>query len=747
MTILKKINILVILFSIFFSVNSYSEIVKKVEIKGNDRISKETIIIFGDVKIGDNYEESDISGLIKKLYDTSFFSDISVELSNSKLIIIVEENPIVEEVVFEGVKSDKYKDKIKELISVRENTSYMSNNVKRDINTIKSFYRNQGYYFVNIDVEIEKLEKNNLNIIYSIEQGEKAKISKIYFLGDKKYRDKKLRDIITSEESKFWKFLSRNVYLNEGRIELDKRLLKNYYRNKGYYEVNIASSSVEYSEGEGFVLTYSIESGKRYIFKKIFADVSKSLDSAAFLSLEPEFNKLAGGYYSQKKLNSVLEKIDQLSEQKELQFINHSVLETLDGNGVEVKINIFEGQKFIVEKINISGNTVTNDSVIRGELLVDEGDPYSELLVNKSINKIRGRNIFGNVTRKTLPGSTDDLKVLEINVEEKATGEIMAGAGIGTEGTSFMFTVRENNWLGKGVSLETAINISEEKIKGNIAITDPNYNFSGNALSTALDVSSLDRTEISGFKSSTTGASIGTNFEQYEDIYFSPSIDIKHENIETESTASDSIKKMDGDYFTSNFQYGITLDKRNQSWQPTEGYATSFYQKLPLILDSSSISNNFNASLYNEFSEDVIGSLKFQFRAINGVDEDVRLSERQYVSSKRLRGFVRGKVGPKDGTDWVGGNYVSGMSAEAQLPNLLPESYKTDFGVFFDTANVWGVDYDNSIDNSNKIRSSVGFAANMFTPVGPLSWTISQAITKASTDQTETFNFNIGTSF
>ena len=204
---------------------------------------------------------------------------------------------------------------------------------------------------------------------------------------------------------------------------------------------------------------------------------------------------------------------------------------------------------------------------------------------------------------------------------------------------------------------------------------------------------------------------------------------------------------MEGNYFTSNFQYGITLDKRNQSWQPTEGYATSFYQKLPLILDSSSISNNFNASMYNEFSEDVIGSLKFQFRAINGVDEDVRLSERQYISSKRLRGFVRGKVGPKDGTDWVGGNYISGMSAEAQLPNLLPESYKTDFGIFFDTGNVWGVDYDNSIDNSNKIRSSVGLAANVFTPVGPLSWTISQAITKASTDQTETFNFNIGTSF
>ena len=747
MVIFRKISIFVILFSIFFNVSSYSEVVKTVDVQGNDRITSETIMIFGDIVIGENYEESDIGSLIKKLYETSFFSNISVELSNHKLTIVVEENPIVNSIIFKGIKLEKYKEKIKDLLLVRENTSYMSNLVKRDINLIKSFYRQLGFYFINIDVEVEKLEKNNLNIIYLIDRGKKAKISKIYFLGDKKFRDKKLRDIITSEESKFWKFLSRSVYLNQGRIELDKRLLKNYYRNKGYYEVNLTSSNVEYSEGEGFVLTYSINAGKRYKFKKIFADISASLDSSAFLSLEPEFNKLVGKYYSQEKLNSVLETIDRLSEQKELQFINHSVLETLDGNGVEVKINIFEGKKFVIEKINIAGNTVTNDSVIRGELLVDEGDPYSELLVNKSINKIKGRNIFGKVAHKTFSGSTEDLKIIEINIEEKATGEIMAGAGFGTEGTQLMFSVTENNWLGRGVNLVSALNLSEEKINGNIAMTNPNYNFTGNAVSASLDVSELDKTATSGFKSSRKGAALGTSFEQYEDIYFSPSIDILHENIETESSASDRLKKMDGDYFNSNFTYGITIDKRNQSWQPTEGYKASFFQSLPLIQDSSSIFNTLNISNYHDFSEDIIGSLKFQLKTVHGVDDDVRLSNRQYISSRKLRGFVRGKVGPKDGADWVGGNYVTGLSAEAQLPNLLPESYRTDFGIYLDTANVWGVDYSDSVNDSNKLRSSIGIAANVFTPIGPLSWTLSQAITKAETDVTETFNFNIGTSF
>ena len=743
----KKIIAFHILFFIFYNVYSYSEVVNKVDVQGNDRISSETIMIFGDIVIGNNYEESDVSLLIKKLYETRFFSNISAELANNKLTIVVEENPIVYSIIFKGEKAKKHVEKIKEFLLVREKSSYVSNNIKHDINQIKSFYRARGYYFVKIDAEIEKLEKNRVNIFYSIDAGEKAKISKIYFLGDKKFRDKRLRDIIISEEAKFWKFLSRNVYLNQERIELEKRLLENYYRNKGYYEVDLTSSNVEYSEGEGFVLTYSINAGKRYKFKKIFADVSETLDSSAFFSLEPEFNKLVGQYYSQIKLYSLLEKIDKLSEQKELQFVNHSLLETLDDDGIEVKINIFEGKKFIIEKINIAGNTITNDSVIRGELLVDEGDPFSELLVNKSLNKIRGRNIFGKVEQKTLPGSTDDLKILEINVEEKATGEIMAGAGVGTEGTSFMFSVRENNWLGKGVYLTSALSISEERVSGNIAVTDPNYNFSGNSVSTSLNVSATDRTAATGFKSSKTGFSLGTSFEQYEDIYISPALAVNHEDIEAESTASDNIKKMDGTYITSDFTYGITLDKRNQSFQPTEGYSTSFFQSLPLIQDSSSIINTFNANTWHEISENVIGSLKFQAKTVHGIDDNVRLTNRLFVSGRKLRGFVRGKVGPKDGADWIGGNYVTGLSVEAQLPNLLPEAYKTDFSLYLDTANIWGVDYSDSIDDSNKIRSSVGVAANVFTAIGPLSWTLSQSLTKASSDVTETFNFNIGTSF
>ena len=429
-----------------------------------------------------------------------------------------------------------------------------------------------------------------------------------------------------------------------------------------------------------------------------------------------------------------------------MQFINHSILETLDGNGVEVKINIFEGEKVIIERINIVGNSVTNDSVIRSALIVDEGDPFSTLLVNKSINEIKARNIFGKVEHEVFPGSSDDLKVLEISVEEKATGELMAGAGIGTEGTSFQFSITENNWLGRGVQLQSAINVSEHKISGNILLNNPNYNYSGNAVKTALEISSTDRSNTSGFQSSRTGFELGTGFEQYENVFIYPEISIALEDIEVDEDATAAVKKMEGNFFNADLAYAISLDKRNQRFRPTQGYKTTFRQSLPLIQDSSSILNGIEVSAYHGFSEDLIGSLKIYARTINGIDSDVRLTNRLFIPRNRLRGFNTYKVGPKDGEDYIGGNYITAVNAEAQLPNLLPESYRTDFSLFLDTANVWGVDYT-TVDETDKIRSSIGVSANVYTTIGPLSFTLAESITKSSNDQTETFNFRIGTSF
>ena len=301
--------------------------------------------------------------------------------------------------------------------------------------------------------------------------------------------------------------------------------------------------------------------------------------------------------------------------------------------------------------------------------------------------------------------------------------------------------------MGRGIKLSSTLNLSQEKISGDILLTNPNYNFSGNSVSASLDVSSTDRSGTTGFSSSKTGFGLGTSFEQYENIWFSPRIDAEFEDIEVDATASTQIKKMEGNFFNTDLYYGITADKRNQPFKPTEGYIATFSQSLPIIQDSSSIMNGLDISSYYDFSEDVIGSLKFYARSITGVDDDVRLTNRLYLPKSKLRGFNTYKTGPIDGTAYIGGNYTSALTAEAQLPNLLPESYKTDFSLFFDAGNVWEVDYSSAIDDSNKIRSAIGLSANVYTTIGPLTFTLAQNLSKATQDETETFNFRLGTSF
>ena len=747
-----KKNIIIFTFiSLVLSSISNAEVVKKIEIKGNERITLETIVVFGDINLGSDYKSSDLNLLIKKLYDTNFFSNISAQIENEKLIITVTENPIINSIIFNGENAKKFTEKLSEILTLREKSSFVKSYVNPDISIIKEFYRQLGFYFVEITADIEALDKNRINLIYTLDKGKKAKISKIYFLGDKKVRESKLREVITSQESRFWKFVSKNVYLNKDRIELDKRLLKSYYRNIGYYEVDVGFSSVEFSENnkdDGFIVTYTINAGKRYRFKKISAEVAKELDQTAFNSLESEFTKVIGEYYSQKKLTKILEKIDKLSEQKELQFINHSVSETLEGNSVDIKINIYEGDKFLVERINIAGNTVTNDDVIRSEMLVDEGDPFSEILINKSVNRLKSLGIFGGVESSIKEGSSDKLKVLDISVTEKPTGEISAGAGVGTDGTSFLFSVAENNWLGRGVQVNTSLYLTTEKITGSLNIRNPNYNYSGNAVFGGFNISSTDATVSSGYKSSKTGFNFGTEFEQLEGVYLSPSLSIVFEDIEAESTATAAVKKQEGSFSNIDFTYGVTIDKRNQSFEPTSGYVSKFTQSLPLLFDKSSILNSFNATTYHGFSENVIGATRFLGQMITGVKgEDVRLTNRLFIPQNRLRGFNVRKVGPKDGIDWIGGNYITAVGFEAKLPNLLPEATKTDLSVFIDVANVWGVDFNSSIKDTNQLRSAVGVAANVFTILGPLSFTLAQDLAKASTDETQTFNFRIGTSF
>ena len=744
------------IFKIFFFLiilikPGFSDVINKVEIKGNKRLSDASILVFTNIEFGKNYEDQDLNVIFKDLYKTNFFKDIKLNVNNQTLIINVVENYIIENITFEGFKNKKLLEAISEFTKLKSRSSYNEYILKEDINNIKNFLKEVGYYSSKIKTSLDtNVETNTANLIYKIDLGNKAKIDEIVFIGNKIFKDRKLASIIASEEAKFWKFISNKIYVDQNRINLDQRLLVNYYKNKGYYNVTVLKAFAEFTNNDSFKLIYNINAGNKYYFNDIKLILPDDYEKNDFLKIEKLANKFKNKYYSLNKVEELLDEIDNIALFKKYEFIDAVITENVsDENKLNFDITIKDSKKFYVEKINIIGNSITIEEVIRNSLIVDEGDPFNEILFSKSINKIKAKNIFKTVTTKSLKGSSDQSKIIEIAVEEKATGEISLGAGAGTSGATIGGGISENNFLGKGIKLKTNINFSDSTVKGGFVYEKPNFNYTDNTLFTSVSTTSTDNLADYGYETNNTSFSLGTGFEQYQNLFFTPSIATSYENLQTTSAASSNLKKQEGKYFDTYFNYSLNYDMRDQAYQPTSGYQASFSQELPVLSNNYEFSNTIQYIKYKKFPLDIVGKVNFYGNHINALSDgkDVRISKRAFLSQNKLRGFESGKIGPVDNGDFIGGNYLGAISFSATLPKLIPSFQNSDISIFLDTANVWGVDYSSSINDSSKIRSSTGVLLDVLTPVGPMNFSWALPITKKQTDVTEFFRFNIGTTF
>ena len=742
------IRIVTLFFLLLTSVNS--EIIKKFEISGNKRISDETIIIFSDIKLNQEITKSNLDNAIKKLYKTNFFRNIILNFEDQILYLKVEENPIIENLEIEGIKKQSLVEFIKDKMYLAEMKSFDQELLSADLDLINNILKTNGFYFAEISSSKNiNDELNSIDLKISIELGEKAKIKKIIFLGEKIFKDKRLKEVIASDEHKFWKFISRNVYINQELIKLDKRLLETYFKNNGYYNVKIENSFVEFDKNSNFNLIFNITPGKKYFFNDFALNLPSNYDPNLFKTIIKKFTKFKGKPYSLFKIEDLLKDIDKIALTKQYEFINASIAEKVKGDKIDFEINVSESEKFYIEKVNINGNFNTLEEVIRNNLIVDEGDPFNEILFNKSINNLQSLGIFKKVESNIQKGSEDAFKVIDLNVEERPTGEISVAAGFGTDGETIGAGLKENNFLGKGVSLNTNFEITAESIKGQFIYAKPNFNYSDNTLFTSFKSSTSDFLSDSGYKTSELGFSLGTKFEQFQNIYLSPEIDFLIEDLETSSKASNTIKKQEGSYTDLYFNYSINQDLRDKKFRTEDGFVTTFSQELPIISDNSEISNSFDITTFKKLStrSDMVGKLSFFGKTITGLSDDVRISKRLYIPSYRLRGFAKGKVGPVDNNDYIGGNHLTSVNMSATLPNILEGLDNLDVGIFLDAANIWGIDYDSSLDDKSTIRSSAGIGLNLLTPIGPLSFSFANPITKASSDKIETFRFNLGTQF
>jgi len=743
------IKILTFFLLLFLTNNSFSEITKVV-IVGNSRVSSSTIESLVDKKVT-NIDSIYINNLTKKIYETDFFSDIKVSYNQNILTIVVSENPVINFFYINGLK-DEDLDKVNKTVSLKENSIFSTAKLKKDIESVKDYFRSLGYYTATIDPEVIKIENNQINLILNIDKKNASKIKNIYFIGDKFFSSSQLIDVISSSEDGWWKFFS-TATLNEQQIEYDKQLLKDFYKSKGFYDIQIESVFAGVDNSKNFNLTYSINSGKKYKFNDVEIKPSSSVyKDKDILEIKNISSKLLSNeHYS----NLILEKLNkQITNYLETNKYNNFEINIQERKKpedlIDILVQLNQEQKTLINKINISGNLTTKEKTIRDNLYLSEGDNLNNSKLKKSIDNIKSKQYFSKVDYK-LQDSADKKNSKDFNllVKEQATGNISAGVGYGTNGGILQTSINERNFLGEGINLNFTGNFSTQKISGEFTYVDPNFKNSDKELSVSL-ISQKDDYSNSGYTNKSAGGKVGTRYEVYEDIYFRPNLNIQSDKLETSSTASSLLRSRQGTTLTTGFGYNFFVDLRDSKYNPSDGSISFFEQNIAtLISDIPAIQTNIGSTHYKEiFSDKFIGSAKVRFANSAALDnKNVKISDRLYPSQSDLRGFELRGVGPVDGGDHIGGNYLATISLKSTFPNPIPDNFKANSYLFYDAGNVWGVDYSDIISGSSKIRSSTGVALDFMSPLGPLSFTYAIPISKASTDKEQKFLFNIGSSF
>ena len=739
------------LFLFFFilciSTSAFSEKINTIIIDGNDRVSKETIKMFSGVSLNEDLTQDDINDILKKIYNSNFFDNVYISLNKGQLNISVSEKPLIFDIEYKGIKSEKLRKLIFENRILRPRTSFDDISLKLDEEKIENSLKNMGYYFSTISTYKEYLENNGINILYDIDLGNKSKIKKISFIGNKIFKDNKLRNVIISEEYKFWKFISGKKFLNQDLINLDENLLKNFYLNKGFKNVIINSSYAKLIDENEFELIFNIDAKNKIYFNEIDITLPVDFEKNNYAEIYKFFDKIKNEPYSLNKIKQIVNKIEIITLNEQFESVNVIVDEIINDDKLNLSFKINPSELFTINRINIFGNNVTQESVIRNKLLLDEGDPFNEILLTKSINEIRSLNFFKNVSSE-IKDLDNNQKTININVEEKPTGEIALGAGAGTSGATISFGIKENNFLGRGIGLDTNLTLTESTIKGKFSVLNPNFKNTDRDLRLNVQAIEIDRSAAFGYKTNKLGFSVGTSFEYMEDLNLGLDIENFHEKITTDSTASNLQKSQQGNYWDSFLNLDFDLDKRNQRYDTNDGYRAFYSLKLPIISDTNTLTNSLSYKTYSELYENNITSASIMLKTANSVaNNNIKLSERLFIPSSKLRGFESGKIGPKDGDDYIGGNFVVTANFSSTIPQLLSNYEDINFLLFVDAANIWGVDYSSSINDNGSIRSSVGLGVDWFTAIGPLNFSFSYPISKEDSDVTETFRFNLGTTF
>lgn len=730
--------------------------IRQIVVQGTQRIEVETVKSYMALSEGDPYDGDRVDRSLKTLYNTGLFADVAIRREGDAVVVRVVENPIINRIAFEGAKRIKEEELTQET-QLRPRVVYTRTKVQNDVKRILDLYRRNGRFAATVEPKIIQLEQNRVDLVFEINEGQPTYVKRINFVGNHKYSDSALREVLMTKEERWYRFFSSDDTYDPDRLAYDRELLRRYYLKHGYADFRVVSGVAELTpDREGFFITMTVEEGDRYKFGP--AEIKSAIKDVKPEDLKPLLTSEEGAWYNADQVEDIVQNLTDSVGTKGYAFVDVKPQVTRDRENKQINItyDIQEGPRVYVERIDITGNVRTLDKVIRREFKLVEGDAFNTAKLRRSRQRIKDLNFFEKAEITNVPSETaPDRTVIKVDVQEKSTGELSFGVGWSTvAGPLIEATMRERNLLGKGQDVRISGSIGTRQNNASFSFTEP-Y-FLDRQVAAGFDVFATTRelqTE-SGYDSNSVGASLRAGYQINENLRQDWKYTIKRDKVENvDDDASLYVKEQEGEATISSVQQTLLWDYRDSKIEPTEGYFFRVNNEIAGLGGTQKfLRNNVGVGQYFPLAEQVVLGLSGNAGFMTGFgDEKIRITERYFLGGDTLRGFANAGVSPRDREteDALGGLWQYYGSAQVKFPLGMPDELGfggqvfTDFGAIGDTE-----DYTSgTIDQASTIRVSVGVGVTWKSPMGPVAVDLGFPIKKESFDETELFRFNFGTRF
>ena len=756
-------SVFITFFAFFVSATAlYADdhLISRIDVTGNNRIDGDTILNYAKLSVGSAYNQAEVDEALRDLYETELFSDVQINYDDSRIVITVQENFLINQVAFEGNKAIN-DDSLRDLVSLKARSTFSKNKLEEDISTIISSYRSAGRYSVVVEPKIIKLDFNRIDLVYEINEGSITKITDINFIGNQSYSDRVLRSVISTSRSNWIdKIWGTGRSYDNAIMEYDKELLAQFYRNNGYINFNVLNAIGELNNSTGnFVITFTVDEGDRYFFGDV--SILNQLDETYTSLVAGLITTNVDNYYDESEINLNKTNLVDFMKANGFPFATVDVIEEINENTKKVNLTYIleNGPPIYVERIEISGNQRTYDYVIRRELKISEGDALNQTYLNQSMRNLRGLNFFSDVKLNTVNGSAPDKKVIQIAVSEKPTGSLMFGAGYSSvSGFVGSIYIKEDNLLGKGQRVATQFSLGGDQSLVNIQFTEPS--FLSTDVSAGIDIfgNETDLSDDSGYKNKEIGAGLRFGFPLSEDLHLVTKYKYTNNEIyDVPANSSAALTQLEGTRNISELGYSMRYNTLDNMVSPSNGTLLDFSQDLAgLGGDVKYLRTEVSGNYYKDFTSSIVGSLSLNMGHIFGLDDqDVLISDAFRDPGTTLRGFAPSGISPRftsnesSDEEAIGGNTYISTSAELTFPfGSLTDEYGVKGGIHLNAGSLFDSDLDPSdINDSDSFRTSIGASVFWDSPVGPLRFDFTEAIDKETFDKTEFFQFSGGTNF